>query len=343
MKKSLSEKNDIKRSGRQSNIELLRIVSMMMVVAVHIDGASLGLPSLGGDLSALDQRSAWQLTVESLTIIGVNCFTLISGYFGIRLRWRSAAAFLFECMFYAFGIYLMLCILHRQSFTAAGAAESLMVLTHTDLWYVPAYFLLMLLAPLINAGFESLPPRRAALLTGAIVLFNVWAGWLWEGNFNPTGYTISQLIMIYCIGRLIALYRSRLIDTLRHPAALYAAIYLLGSLATALMACYVPTKAFAYNQPAVIIASAALFLCFASMNFRSRAINLIARSAFAVYLIHKAPPVWGGLMRPMVRHLWADLSLTEFTLAALLMICAFFLLAMILDPVRRYVSRLLFR
>lgn len=29
---------------RESNIELLRIVSMLMVVLVHIDGASLGLP-----------------------------------------------------------------------------------------------------------------------------------------------------------------------------------------------------------------------------------------------------------------------------------------------------------
>lgn len=38
---------------RQSNMELLRIVSMLMVLAVHIDGASLGLPELGGDIAAL--------------------------------------------------------------------------------------------------------------------------------------------------------------------------------------------------------------------------------------------------------------------------------------------------
>ena len=41
---------------RESNLEALRIVSMMMVVLVHIDGASLGLPSIKGDLQALTSR-----------------------------------------------------------------------------------------------------------------------------------------------------------------------------------------------------------------------------------------------------------------------------------------------
>ena len=38
---------------RQSNMELLRIVSMLMVLTVHADGASLGLPDLSGNLTCL--------------------------------------------------------------------------------------------------------------------------------------------------------------------------------------------------------------------------------------------------------------------------------------------------
>ena len=78
---------------RESNIELLRIVSMLMVVLVHIDGASLGLPQ--ALTVAATARDVWQLAVEALVIIGVNCFTLISGYFGIRLRVRTALGYLF--------------------------------------------------------------------------------------------------------------------------------------------------------------------------------------------------------------------------------------------------------
>lgn len=44
---------------RQSNFELLRIVSMLMVLAVHIDGASLGLPEPLGCVATLTARDWW--------------------------------------------------------------------------------------------------------------------------------------------------------------------------------------------------------------------------------------------------------------------------------------------
>lgn len=69
---------------RKSNIELLRIVSIVMVLIVHLDGASLGLPEPMGNITTVSGRDWWRLVVESFAIIGVNCFTLISGYFGIK-------------------------------------------------------------------------------------------------------------------------------------------------------------------------------------------------------------------------------------------------------------------
>ena len=64
---------------RQSNIELLRIVSMLMVLAVHVDGASLGLPEPMGDIASLTARDVWRIIVEAVAIIGVNSFTMNSG------------------------------------------------------------------------------------------------------------------------------------------------------------------------------------------------------------------------------------------------------------------------
>lgn len=323
---------------RQSSIELLRIISMMMVLAVHIDGASLGLPELEGDFARLTARPAWQLGVESLAIIGVNCFTLISGYFSIRLKVRSLASFLFQCVFYSVGLYAVMCIAAPGRFSFGGLIESFMILTHTDLWYVPAYFLLMLVAPLLNAGFDRLPRRHALYLTLALTAYNVWAGWLWGGSFNPSGYTVVQLIMIYCIGRTISLYRSELTGRLRRPALAYLGLYLGMTLATAVFACYDPAKAFAYNQPTVILASVSFFLCFASIDFSSRAVNYAARSAFAVYLIHKNPAVWGGVMKPGVVGLWNQLTLWQFSLAAVGLIAAIYLATMAVDPLRRFIS-----
>lgn len=324
-------------------MELLRIVSMLMVLAVRIDGASLGLPELGGDIAALTPRTAWQLGFEALAIVGVNCFTLISGYFGIRLRLRGVASYLFQCVFYAVGIYTAVGLSFPSQFSWTGWAESWMVLTHTDLWYVPAYFGLMLLAPLINAGFDALSRREAGILTSAFALFNVWAGWWWAGSFNPTGYTLVQLVLMYMVGRYAG--RHGLLGSWqgRGGVVRFGLAYLLLSAAIALHACRNPSMAYAYNSPLVMLSSVALLLMFSRMRLTSSAINAVARSAFAVYLIHKAPLIWGNLMRPAVRWMWAEMSLWLFVVSSLALMVAIYGACMCADWVRRRIFNALYR
>jgi len=306
---------------------------MLMVVCVHIDGASLGLPDAPG-LEACTPRDWWRLTVESFAIIGVNCFTMISGYFGIRLKVKAVVGYLYQCMFYALIVAAGVCILLPHHYPLSYLGESWMVLTHTDLWYVPAYFLLMLLAPLLNAGVEALSRRHFTLVLGAFTLFTLWAGWWWGGTFNPTGYTISQLIFVYLIGRYVRLYLPE-----RHgtgPAIKSGICYLLFSLLILASALWLPSsKAFAYNSPAVLGSTVSLFLMFRSLCFQSRFINYVARSAFAVYLIHKSPGVWIHLMRPGVVFLYKTLPLPLFTLAALGIMLGIYAIAMAVDPLRR--------
>lgn len=319
-------------------MELLRVVSMFMVLVVHIDGASLGLPRLDGHLSALTPRSAWQIGVEALAIVGVNCFTLISGYFGIRLRWRGIASYLFQCAFYSVGIYTAVAIACPAQFSWGGWAESWMVLTHTDLWYVPAYFGLMLLSPLLNAGFDTMSPRSAVTVTALFAVFNVWAGWWWGGSFNPTGYTLVQLMLMYMVGRCVALHFTWTSGSRRRDATIFFALYLVGTAAIALHACYDTALAYAYNSPLVIFTSCALLFAFSRLHMQSAWINLMGQSAFAVYLIHKAPLIWGNLMRPGVRWMWDNLSLATFTIAAIGLMISIYLVCMCVDWLRRRIS-----
>ncbi len=339
---------------RESNLEALRIVSMMMVVLVHIDGASLGLPSPKGDLQALTSRDVWRLVVESITIIGVNCFTLISGYFGIKLRLKGVLSFLFQCVFYSVLIASLAPGLLGIEFSWKEWGESWLVLSHTDLWYVPAYFCLMLLSPLLNAGVDKLSRREFACILGIFLLFNIWSGWWWGGSFNPTGYTVMQLILMYLIGRFIKKIiwergkeitgedDSRLmprhgIDRRTHLKIWGSGGYVAAAGMVFLSSLYLePVKAFAYNSPMVILASVSFFILFLSFRFHSLWINYIARSAFAVYLIHKAPEIWGNFMRPEIAAAWRELSLPAFTAAAVIITVCVYAVAMLIDPARRW-------
>lgn len=321
------------KPARQSNMELLRIVSMLMVLAVHLDGASLGLPDLDGCLRDATARDWWRLCVEALAITGVNCFTMISGYFGIRLTFRGAVRFLAQCVFYSVVIYSLLAPV-AGSFTWRGWMESFMVLTHTDLWYVPAYFLLMLVSPVLNAGLDALDRRRFSMLLFAFAAFTVWAGWWWGCAFNPTGYTAWQLVLVYSVARY-----ARRFDVLprRRPAML---LFVLSSACIVIDACFDLPRAYAYNSPFVLAATVSLFAVFRSMEFHSRAVNRLASGAFAVYLIHKNPLIWGGAIRRASAAAWERLPLLQFSLLMLASMVAIYLACAAVDALRRRVFTL---
>ena len=59
---------------RESNMELLRIIAMMLVLGVHFCGAALSLPDHKGNPELLSEGDWWKLVVESITIIGVDLF-----------------------------------------------------------------------------------------------------------------------------------------------------------------------------------------------------------------------------------------------------------------------------
>lgn len=268
---------------RQSNFELLRIVAMLMILMVHFDGASLGLPVPASHWESAD----WIKTlVEALSIIGVNLFVMISGYFGIRLTAKRLTAYIGMCLFYSLGIYVLWLVLSPQAlFTAKGAIDALLVFSHGDLWFVRDYLLLMLLSPLLNAGLSALDRRSQNTLIISLVVINCYFGWWNGGAVNPTGYCLMQLISVYILG-----YWLRGVKLSSLPAA---AIWLSGYVLTIIMAMYMPSsKAYAYNSPSVIAASVGMFMLFADIRISSSAINHIARHTFAVYLIHKDPYVW---------------------------------------------------
>ena len=320
---------------RNSEIELLRIIAMMFVLIVHADGASLGLPQ-PHDLSSLNSRDCWKLSTESISIVGVNCFTLISGYFGIRLSWNRIGAYLFQCLFYAVGIATIAFFVWPSQMNLHDWWLQWLVLSHTDLWYVPAYFALMLIAPVLNEGTRHLSRRDFGISIGLFVLFNLWAGWLWSGKFNPTGYTVVQLIMVYLIGQYISVsgfklksFRSRITNAL---------VYIAMTGLTFLSSVYLPDKAFAYNSPFVLGASVSLFLMFSSFSFKSKIVNSLAGSAFAVYLVHKAPVIWVMVVKPTVISVWNHHGLTVFTLFTIGGATGVYLVAWLADRPRKWLS-----
>ena len=81
---------------RKSNIELLRIISMMLVLLIHFiptrnNGffSPIFVPQGCNPLSTDFLNTITNLELRSLCIVCTHCFVLISGYFGIKFKIKS--------------------------------------------------------------------------------------------------------------------------------------------------------------------------------------------------------------------------------------------------------------
>lgn len=91
---------------RDSNMELLRIVAMLLVLVVHADFASLGAPTKV-EVMNNPYLSIVRLGVESISIISVNVFVLLSGWYGIKMKRKGLIGLLFQSMFFGIlGVFL---------------------------------------------------------------------------------------------------------------------------------------------------------------------------------------------------------------------------------------------
>ena len=87
------------KPGRQANFELLRIIAMFMVVILHWNTNSGLLLDVGSPVTG---AGVWSLVTESVCIVAVNVYVLISGYFlsSCTFSFRRVAQVLVQTLFY---------------------------------------------------------------------------------------------------------------------------------------------------------------------------------------------------------------------------------------------------
>ena len=97
----------MKQRTRQANMELLRIVAMLMVVVLHYLIKGGATPSLVEDTGIINLIT-WYLS--ALCIAAVNVYVLISGYFLLEAKWKVSRliSLWFQMMFYSIGVPLLL-------------------------------------------------------------------------------------------------------------------------------------------------------------------------------------------------------------------------------------------
>lgn len=272
---------------RKSNIELLRVVAMLMILTLHTRFE--GIESCYDGV--IDANHIARFSFQALSIVGVNLFVLISGYFGIKLKATGLINLLWQIVYIA-----VVCIFVRYVMSKMGGANLNFEIKHffpvtNTVWFVPSYIMLMVFSPILNSYVEKITTKRLFFYTlGLYALSYYWSS-LWVGTIAGfDGYSWGWFVILYLSGQIIR----RLKDEKRLPSRVIMLLSYLSLtvfvVVIAFVQNYVPigrSLMWVYNSPLVYTSSVCLFAFFCQLHIAyNKIINWLAASAFAVLLFH---------------------------------------------------------
>lgn len=318
------------KKQRLSNIELLRVISMFLVLLVHADYFSLGAPTVD-DIKIDPVDAFFRIFFESISIVCVNVFVLISGWFGIKPSIRGLCGFLFQCLFFLTGLYVITLIFGLSDLNLKGIAGCFFA-TRLN-WFIKAYLLLYILSPVLNAFVGNSLQKEFKWVLIGFFLFTFTYCWSGAAQFMLDGYSTLFFIGLYLLARYIYIYKPRISLLNRNiDICIYFGTVILVT-AVSLFCPAISGYMYFYISPTTVIGALFLLLYFTKLRIQSRVVNWLGISCFAVFLMHVSPSTLWHFKNLFV-YLHSSLDTYAFWLSTFVILMIIFMVSVLVDKVR---------
>lgn len=330
--------------GRDTNMELLRIILMLFVMFIHTIQA-LHYPTFdGNDISNFEFCIV--SIMRAISSVAVNVFVMLSGWYGIRFSKMGLFRLSYQILAFSILCYFISVLAGVQHFSLQSLLLDGFLLGQNCYWFVQSYLLLYILSPILNTFCKHSDRkqfRNLLLLYFLIIILCSWFTLTFSGEIKA-GLSFSFFIALYLLSRYVKIYSPKITY---YSCKVYLLMFFGGSCFIAAIAVFTNggiigmSNVFTYTSPLIIINSLFLLLAFSKMHIKSSVtINFIASSSFAVYLMHEHISVCKPLYRSTLRELYynTETHLVGWLYILLFMICVY-LVAIFLDKIRIFIYK----
>ena len=277
----------ILKKERNSNLELYRIITMMLIVAHHYvvnSGLIQVMPN-----SETTNNSIFLYIFGMWGKTGINCFMLITGYFMCKsnITIRKFLKLLLEVEFYKIIIYFIFIISGYEAFTLKGCIKSLLPITSVASGFTSCFLLFYLCIPFLNILIQNLTKEmHKKLLYLSLGIYTIL--YTLPGIYVAYNY-VSWFCILYFIAsytRIYGIYPN--ISTTQWGWLSLISVFL--SISSVLLLINTSHTFWLVSDSNAIFAvttAVCSFMYFKGINLKqSKLINLIGGSTFGVLLIH---------------------------------------------------------
>ena len=188
---------------RQSNMELLRLVAMMMILVMHMDYGAFGLPTAESVENA-PITTFGRIFVEHLCLVAVNVYVLISGWFGIRPKMKSFVRLMLQVAMYSIIITGAFLLLGKTTFKIGYVTDMLII--GKQYWFVVSYLLLYLVSPILNTFVKHCSKREFQWMLLVFFGFQFVYSWIFGLEEFAGGYSALSFMGLYLLARYVKIY-----------------------------------------------------------------------------------------------------------------------------------------
>lgn len=279
---------------RRSNLELYRIIVMMLIVAHHYVGNS-GLMEVMAD-EPMSSKSLYLYILGMWGKTGINCFVLITGYFMCRsnITLRKFLKLFLEIMFYNIVIWAIFVATGYESFSIKMMLKDILPITSIHDGFTSCFLVFYLFIPFLNILVGNLDKKRHQYLLGLCLFTYTFLAMI------PKIHVVFNYVTWFCVLYLISSY-IRLYGLFPSVKKIQWGMFTLVSVALAM----VSTVSFIFlhlkygikltpyrlvsdsNAIFSVIVSVCSFMYFKDLPIKqSKLINTISASTFGVLCIH---------------------------------------------------------
>lgn len=275
---------------RKSNLELLRILAMGFIILIHlapeIDMNNLGLTGTYGYV--------FGGAIVGICNIGVSCFCLISGYFGIKFSMKKFLKMEIMMIMLSLLETVVLYFVFPQEMQGAALleqlAKSLFPFVSRKYWFYSCYVCIFIFSGFIEKLISALDKKEMKRLVLLLLLvFSVFPTMFYFEIMQDAGKGLVQMFMLYLVGRYIRLYRDVKVDKLNAVVALGAlwavnTISIMNPLTIGSI-----THSLCRDNSITNIAMAVILLyIFKDIDFSSKWVNKFTANMFAVFALENS-------------------------------------------------------
>lgn len=333
----------MKENIRQSNFELLRIICMIMIITLH----TLGHGGALKNTNILSTNFFGAHFLKSLAIVAVNCYVIISGFFGInsKFKLKKVIDLYIQVLFYSIIISLLFWLTGIESINTGSILKSIFPITMQTWWFMSVYLVLYMLTPYINKLLKSLSFKEFNILL--IILLFIFVIWpsvpILKPIDNGCGYSLYSFILLYTVGAYISIfYKDRTFNK-------YALIVLYLLISTILAIVNVSISRligrsigmYNYNFILIFVSSIVLFLFFKEIKINNSFINKLSSLTLGVYLIHDHGYVREFIYNALGYDNYFNTSM--FLLYTIIVIVAIYISASAIEYIRQVIFNYIFK